>query len=343
MFLHVSTSFLSRLLPLCALLTVPLWSQGGPPTAVKAELFTVKQTNLPEQIRTIGTLRANESVTLVAESSRRLTKIHFTEGDDLKKAQLLFSLDDAELQGELAELEARLILARANQQRTALLLPSKAISQLDADTTEAEVRLLEAQKMTKEVQISKTKILAPFAGRGGVRMVSEGAFLTPTTALVNLQDLSQIKIDFSLPERYATQISKGQKFSFTVAGSGEVHQGTVTVIEPRIDEQTRSLQLRGLCPQPQGLLPGGFAEITLELTESKQGFLVPTQAIIPSPRGQGVYVIEAGKARMQTVEIGNRSEDDVQVISGLHEGDVIAVTNLNRMRPGMEVIPIATP
>lgn len=318
-------------------------AQGGPPAPVKAELQTVKVTNLPQKVNTIGTLRANESVTLVAESARRLMKIHFAEGDNVTAGQLLFALDDRELQAELNEIEAKLTLARANQQRTDQLLPSKAISQLEADTATAEVKLLEAQKQTKEVQIAKTKVIAPFAGKVGVRQVSEGAFLSPATALVNLQDLSQMKVDFTLPERYAVDIKKGLAFRFTVAGSGMEHEGTISVVEPMIDAQTRSLQVRGICPKPQGLLPGGFAEVSLTLEEVKQGFLVPTQAIVPSPRGQGVYVIDAGKARLQVVEIGQRTEDHVQVLTGLREGDQIALTNLTRIRPGMDVTAATKP
>lgn len=318
-------------------------AQGGPPTAVKAELLTVKSSDFPQQVRSVGTLRANESVTLVAESSRRLMKIHFTEGDEVTAEQVLFALDDSELQAELLEIEAKLALARANQKRTDQLLPSKAISQLEADTATAEVKLLEAQKQTKEVQIAKTQIRAPFAGRVGVRQVSEGAFLTTATPLVSLQDLSQMKVDFSLPERYTAEVEKGLAFTFTVAGSGVVHQGTISVVESMIDAQTRSLQVRGVCPQPKGLLPGGFAEITLTLRSNKQGFLVPTQAIVPSPRGQGVYVIDAGKARLQVVEIGQRTEDHVQVLTGLKADDQIAVTNLTRIRPGMDVTAAATP
>jgi membrane fusion protein (multidrug efflux system) len=193
------------------------------------------------------------------------------------------------------------------------------------------------------VQISKTEIRAPFAGRVGVRQVSEGAFVSPTTPLITLQDVSRIKVDFPLPERYSNEVKSGQKFTFTVAGSGQVYEGIVTVLEPAIDAATRSLQVRGLCTAPKGLLPGGFAEVTLTLDGLANGYLVPTQAIVPSARGQGVYVIEDGKAKLKTVEIGIRTDEQVQVLRGLNQGDVLATTNLLRIRPGLEVTAAKNP
>ena len=315
-----------------------------PPSAtVKAESYSVKTATFAEKIQTVGTLRANESVTLVAESSRRLSKILCIEGSLVKAGDLLFQLDDAELQAELQEIESRLALALANKQRAEELLPSKAISQLEADVAIAESRILESQKQTKLVQISKTKIIAPFAGRLGTRKVSEGAFLSPSMPLIDLQDVSQIKIDFSLPERYAGSILEKQSFTFTVAGQGKIHEGTITVIEPAIDPQTRSLLLRGVCTNPAGLFPGGFADVSIPLTSSAPSLLVPTQAIVPSPRGHGVYVMIDGKAQFKEVTIGTRTDEQVQILRGLAEGDVVLTTNLNRIRPGVEVSLVSPP
>jgi membrane fusion protein (multidrug efflux system) len=320
----------------------PMHAQG-PPAAVKAESHTVKALPFAEKIQTVGTLRANESVTLVAESSRRLTKVVCVEGAQVKAGDLLFQLDDAELQTELLEIESRLSLALANKQRNEDLLPSKAISQLEADMTAAEWRVLDAQKQTKLVEISKTKIVAPFAGRLGTRKVSEGTFLTPAMPLIDLHDVAQIKIDFSLPERYASAIKVSQDFTFTIAGQGKVHAGTVTVIEPAIDPQTRSLLLRGICTEPEGLIPGGFADVSIPLSASATSLMVPTQAIVPSPRGHGVYLVTNGKAQFKEVTIGTRTNDQVQILRGLAEGDVIATTNLNRIRPGVDVSLVTTP
>ncbi len=334
-------------LPSRCLLVLPLvlasaLAQGGPKGGassppLRAEVFIVKSAPFAQTLSTVGTLRANEAVTLVSELSRRLVKIHVEEGSEVAAGALLFKLDDSDLVAELAELEVRLKLAVANKKRVDSLATRSAISQQEIDVSTSEFNLLEAQRNTKAVQVSKTEIRAPFAGRVGVRQVSEGAFVSPTTPLITLQDVSRIKVDFPLPERYSGEVKSGQKFSFTVAGNGQVFEGAVTVLEPAIDATTRSLLVRGLCASPKGLLPGGFAEVTLNLDELANGFMVPSQALVPSPRGQGLYVIADGKARLQAVEIGIRTDDQVQILRGVNAGDVVATTNLLRLRPGLEV------
>jgi membrane fusion protein, multidrug efflux system len=325
-------------LPSLAAMAAAQGSKGGGP--LKAEIHRVKSAPFVQTLSTVGTLRANESVTLVPELSRRLVKIHIEEGSEVKAGDLLFKLDDSDLQAEIGEIESRLKLAGINKERAENLLPKKAISQQEYDIATSEFTLLEAQKNTQVVQIQKTEIRAPFSGRVGVRQVSEGAYVSPTTPLIALQDVSRIKVDFPLPERYSGEVRNGQHFSFTVAGNGNIFEGVVTVLEPAIDAATRSLLVRGLCTSPKGLLPGGFAEVTLALETLQNGFMVPSQAIVPSPRGQGVYLLEQGKARMQTVEIGIRTDDQVQILRGVKEGDVVATTNLLRIRPGIEVVPI---
>ena len=313
-------------------------AQSGPKAApLVAEVYQVKNVPFAQTLSTVGTLRANESVTLVSEPSRRLVKIQVQEGSDVAAGDLLFKLDDSDLVAELGEIDARLKLAETNKKRVENLLPSKAVSLQELDNSAAALNILQAQRNTQSVQISKTEIRAPFAGRVGVRQVSEGAFVSPATPLITLQDVSRIKVDFPLPERYSGEVRIGQKFTFTVAGNGQVFEGAVTVLEPAIDAATRSLLVRGLCSAPKGLLPGGFAEVTLTLDGLANGFMVPSQAIVPSPRGQGIYLIENGKAKLQPVEIGIRTAEQVQVLRGLNEGDVVAITNLLRIRPGLEV------
>lgn len=326
------------LLPfLVAVTSAQSGSKAGP---LVAEVFIAKSAPFAQTISTVGTLRANESVTLVPEVSRRLVKIHVKEGSEVAAGDLLFKLDDSDLVAELGEIEARMKLAAINKARVDKLLPSKAISQQEYDVSTSALALLVAQRNTQTVQISKTEIHAPFAGRVGVRQVSEGAFVSPATPLINLQDVSQIKVDFPLPERYADDVRSGQKFTFTVAGNGRVFQGSVTVLEPAIDAATRSLLVRGLCAEPKGLLPGGFAEVTLVLDGLANGFMVPSQAIVPSPRGQGIYLIENGRAKLQPVEIGIRTDEQVQILRGVKDNDVVATTNLLRIRPGLEVTAV---
>lgn len=327
----------------CTLLLAPgslLAQAKGPAAAVAAETYTVKTTPMASTVTTVGTLRANESVDIVPELTKRLVKVEVQEGAQVSKDEVLFILDDADLTAEISEIDARLKLAEANETRTGSLLPERAISKQAYDLAKAELDIFKAQKVTREVELAKTRIRAPFAGKTGVRRVSEGALVTPTTVLMSLQDLSRIKVDFPLPERYAAEVKPGQKFSFTVAGNATRFEGKVQVIEPAVEAATRSLQVRGVCEQPKGLLPGGFADVTLDLDTVENGFAIPSQAVVPSAKGQGVYIVKNGKAEFRDVEIGLRTAGQVQVLHGLSEGDQVLITNLLRLRPGVEVTPL---
>ena len=306
--------------------------------AVAAVGVAAKAEPLSETIPTVGTLRANESVDVVSELSRRLVKVQVEEGSEVKAGQVLFKLDDSDLKAEINQIDAKRRLAQGNEQRNRELLASKAISQQDYDASKADLDVVEAEHAAKAVELDKTEIRAPFAGRIGRREVSEGAWVSPTIKLVNLQDLARIKVDFPLPARYADEIHPGLPFTFTVAGNTREYKGLVKVVEPRIDPDTRSLLVRGECSAPDAaLVPGAFAEVTLKLDAIRDGLDVPAQAVVPSARGQGVYVAKAGKAVLVDVVIGLRTPEKVVVTRGLAEGDVVLTTSLLRLRPGLEV------
>lgn len=311
---------------------------GAPAGPLRAEVFEVKAVERERRLSAIGTLRANESAEIVAELAKRVVAIPVEEGARVEAGEVLFQLDDAELKAALDETAARLRLAEANAERAAQLLPDQAISRQEFEAAKAEVDVLRAQVAAQEVELSKSLIRAPFAGRIGVRRVSPGALVTPGLVLAVLQDGSRIKVDFTLPERHAAEVAVGQAIHFTVAGSGVVHEGRVAVIEPEIDAATRSVRVRGICESPDGLFPGGVAEVELTLDGRTSGFPIPAQAILPSASGQAVMVIENGRARLQPVVTGNRTPSEVEILRGLSEGDRIATTNLLRIRPGVDVI-----
>ena len=304
-----------------------------PVTIIRAESAPLRET-----VSAVGTLRANESVLIVSELSRRLTRVHAEEGARVQRGDLLFKLYDADLVAELAEIEARRRLAIANEQRSRELLKGRTASQQDYDRERAALDQVEAERAVKQALLAKTEIRAPFAGRIGIRRVSEGAWITPDTPLTTLQDLSHVKVDFSLPERYAESVRPGQVFTFSVTGLSNVFTGRVTVVEPVIDSASRSVQVRGLSQQPdERLLPGGFAAVSLELDDVRDGFLIPTEALVPSARGHGVYLVRGQVAELVPVDIGLRTPDRVQVLRGLSAGDQVIVTNLIRLRPGLTV------
>jgi membrane fusion protein (multidrug efflux system) len=303
-----------------------------------ADAVAVKPSIVRATIPAVGTLVANESVQITGELSRRLVKVFVKEGAEVKKGDILFKLDDADLQAELARLRIRRKLAEGIATRQQKLLEGGLLSQENFDRGSADVNLIDAEMTVLSVNLAKTQIRAPFSGKVGLRRASEGAWITPSTPIITLQDTSKIKIDFPLPERYAAAVTVGQKFSFRTAGIDEAFEGTVVVLEPQIDTTTRSLLVRGHTDNPHGkLVPGSFASIDVPLKETADGILIPARAIIPSMGGHGVFVARGDIAQFRQVEIGLRTDTDVQILSGLAPGDIVLLSNLLRIRDGSPV------
>jgi membrane fusion protein (multidrug efflux system) len=310
---------------------------------LRAEIHRVASSPVREEVKTVGTLVANESVRVVPELSRRLVSVEVEEGTQVEAGALLFRLDDADLRAQLAELEIQRDLAARTEERQRALLEyeKKALSQQAYDQALAELRALEAQIDVLRVTLSRTEIRAPFRARVGLRRVSEGAWVTPETLLTTLQDTSRLKVDFTLPERYAGRVAAGQPFRFGVTGRREIFSGSVVAVEPAIEAQSRSLLVRGIAENPSGaLLPGAFVSVELPIERDAEGILVPAQAVVPSATGHSVFVLRDGRAELQEIEIGLRTRDAVEVLRGLAVGDTLLTTNLLRLRPGQPVEPI---
>ncbi|MGH7899379.1 MAG: efflux RND transporter periplasmic adaptor subunit, partial [Candidatus Binatia bacterium] len=294
---------------------------------------------LRETVRAVGTLVANESVEIVAELSRRLVRVHVSEGRHVAQGDVLFDLDDADLRASLAELVVRRRLAERTleRQRTLIAQEKKALSQHAYDQSRAELDSSAAQIAALEVTLAKTKLRAPFAGTIGLRRVSEGAWVTPTTVLTTLQDTSRVKVDFKLPERYAAAVAFGRSFEFTVAGRPERFTAGIVAVEPAIEAETRSVVVRGVADNAgAALFPGAFASIELPL-EQAGGVMVPAEAVVPSVDGHSVFVLRDGRAELRKVEIGTRTAESVQVLRGLAEGETVLTSNLLRISPGAAV------
>jgi membrane fusion protein (multidrug efflux system) len=324
--------------------TAPAAPAASADDVLRAETYVVEPAAVRDTVRTVGTLAANESVNVVAEISRRLVTVHVTEGTEVDAGALLFKLDDADLRAQLAELEVRLRLATrtAERQRALLDYDKKAVSQQAFDQAQAELQTVQAQIASLRVTLAKTEIRAPFRARVGLRRVSEGAWITPETLMTTLQDTSRVKIDFSVPERYAGAVSIGQTVSFEVAGRPQHFEATVVAIEPMIDATSRSLLVRAVSENPDGnLLPGAFASVEVPITQRGSGILVPAQAIIPSAGGHSVYLLRDGRAELREVEIGLRTREAVEIRRGVAVGDIVLTSNLLRVRAGSRVEPVA--
>jgi membrane fusion protein (multidrug efflux system) len=306
----------------------------SPPIAV--EVYTVQPEAFEVQVPATGTLLARESVEIVSELARRLLKVRAEEGRYVRAGDVLFELDSADLRAELNKAAVQARLARATLARTESLASDGIANQQELDLAKGRTEELVAERELLEVTLSKTQIRAPFSGRLGLRRVSEGAWLSPNTVLSTLQDTSALKLDFTLPERYAGAVSQGGAFRFRVEGKGQSFTGKISAVEPLLDVATRSLRVRGLVEGNTGLMPGSAASIELPL-RVEQALLVPSLALVPGVDGRRVYLAEHGVVRSVLVEVGLRTGDRAQLLSGITAGDQVITSNLLRLRDGAPV------
>ena len=317
----------------------PNQRQNQQSQVISADGFIIKEQNLDNEIRTIGSIRANEEVEIRSEVSRKITSIGFKEGAYVGRGQTLFRLDASDLTARLRKLEIEEKLAIAKFEREKKLLEKGLTSQEEYDIEENTLEKIRADMSITRIDISKTSIHAPFSGIAGLRNVSRGSYVTPQTVLVTMQDVSKVKIDFSIPEKYIYLFKKGQKVIFTVDGIDGEFDGEVFAYEPKVENNTRSLVLRAVCSNPgKKLMPGTFANVTFKMSETSGAILIPTQALVPKLKGQSVFVVKEGKAKLLDVDIGNRSEEFVQITSGnINPGDTILTTNILRLKENSAV------
>jgi len=303
--------------------------------SVKAHI--VKSERLSNIVFSTGSIMANEEVELQSETSGKITSINFTEGSHVTKSDLLVKINDADLQAQLRRAESEVKVAEEKEFRQRTLLERNLISQEEYDNTLNEFNASKADCDLIKAQIEKTEIRAPFSGIVGLRSVSEGSFVNTSTVIARLQNLSNLKIDFSIPERYSSMVRLGDEIEFRVSGDNEFYTAKVYAIEPRIDPSTRTLQIRAFCRVYKNLIPGAFANVQLKLKETAGAILVPSVSIVPELKGQRVYLYKDGTVIPQNVEIGIREETRVQILSGLNAGDTVITSGILQIRPGAKV------
>lgn len=305
---------------------------------LKVEAYVVKPASFAETLEIPGTLTANESVAIQAEINGRIVALNVQEGRYVEKGALLVKLYDGDLVAQLRKLEVQLQLAQKTEERQSQLLKIQGISQQDYDISLLQVNNLKADIGIIKTNILKTEIRAPFSGKLGLRNISEGAFVSPSTVIATINQINQLKLDFSIPEKYINKLRMGQPIQFTAEGSNREYTAKVTATESAITENNRSLLVRATVTKTDAsLLPGSFAKVKLSFDPDPSAILVPTQAIIPQAKGKKVIIIKAGKAVFTDVTTGVRNADKIQIISGLYPNDTIAVTGLMSLRPDNKV------
>jgi membrane fusion protein, multidrug efflux system len=315
-----------------------------PPEALPVTVLHVVEKPLDTKLVTNGVLRNNESVGLTPEVTRRLKHVHVQEGQRVKKGDLLFELEAVDLVARHHEAQVRhgaLAILEARQKK---LLAEGVTSQNDYDRAKNDLDIAAAAVAVVAADLERTRVRAPFDGKIGLMRVSEGAMVGPgfgtEAVLVALEDDSRVKVDFTVPERFSPHLAVGAPFTFRTEG-GVPLSGKVMAIEPRLDERTGAVRLRGLSepldPARLQVFAGQHVSVELELHGSASIVMVPAEIVTPSLGGHSVFVVEEGAAKPRTVELGIRTETEVAIVKGLVPGDLVITNNLVKLRPGMKV------
>lgn len=314
---------------------------GGPKKDMPLQVdgFIVITKNLAENLEVPGTLQPFEETEIRPEISGRLVALYIQEGNTVQKGALLAKLFDEDLQAQLKKLQVQLQIAQKTLERQQELLKIQGISQQEVDLSELQVNNIKADMELVRVNISKTEIRAPYSGRLGLRNVSLGAYVSPTMVLTTLRQLNQLKLDFTVPEKYGQLFTKGKTVQFMVTGVRRNFSATVLATEAAVAAESRSLKVRAAVAGNDGaLMPGAYAKVLINTAGTGSSPVVPTQAIIPQARGKKVVVFKNGEAEFRDVETGVRDEDFVQVVEGLQPGDTVVTTGLLAIRPQSKLV-----
>ncbi len=302
------------------------------------EGFVVKPSVIDQTISISGTIKPMEETVLMPEVPGRVVMINLDEGKFAKQGTILIKLFDDDLQAQLHKAQAQLELAEQTQIRQGELMKVNGISQLDYDQSVLQVHSIKADIEVLKVQIRKTEVHAPFDGVIGLRNISLGAEVTPSTSLATIRAVKQLKLDFSVPEKYSMQVRPGSKVQFTVQGDERKHNAAVMATEEGIDPGTRNLKVRALVKMDSAsFVPGTFANVELRLNENKNALMVPTQAIIPRERDKQLIVARSGKAEFIKVKTRIRQESMIEVTEGIQPGDTVVTTGILFIKPGIDL------
>ena len=314
---------------------IPAMPAPGKPQSAKVMGLLLKEEVVNNKIFVTGSVLSNEEVSLMPEISGKIIAIRFKEGSTVNKGELLVKINDADLQAQLKKLKLQEKLAAEKEVRQKKLIDINGISKEEYDATLSQLNSVKADIEVLQAQIAKTEIYAPFTGTIGIRKISEGAYVTTSTLIATIQQINPLKIDFSLPEKYSSTVQVNDQLEFTIDGNLSKYKATVSAIEPKVDINTRTLQVRAITSNEKGnIFPGCFANIELQMSKNEKSILIPTQTLIPILKGAKVFVSKNGIAEERKVITGVRSSDKVQIIDGLKAGDTLITSGLMMLKAG---------
>jgi len=310
----------------------------GPGRAVNVVTEVIEFRPMVDTIQALGTAGANESVEIRPRISSLVERIAFEEGQIVHQGDLLVELENDEIVAGLSVAEAALSESRSLYERSRSLASSQAISTSNLEQLFAQVQVDEAQVEAARARLDNTIIRAPFSGRIGLRRVSPGSFVSNTTVITTLDDVTRIKLDFSVPEAFLTVLREGMNIEAnSLVYPDRVFNGSVTSIDTRLDPVTRAVQVRAVIPNDDGVLkPGMFMSVELH-RDRGEVLLAPEQAIVPEGTQQFVFVVNDGVVEKREVLLGRRIPGYVAVDDGLVAGEAVVTEGTDKIRQGSQV------
>jgi len=308
-------------------------SKSGPTTV---DVIIASRESISDKVEVNGTVVANEFAELRPEVSGLLTFLDVPEGKTIQKGTVIARINNADLLAQLNKSKVLLELAVTNEQRLAKLLAVNGVNQADYDLAFNNSNSLKADMVYTQALIDKTIIRAPFTGVVGLRKVSAGAYVSPTTVISTMQQLNNLRIDFTVPEVYQSFVARGGTVDVVIDQKGTIQKATVIATEPQIDQNTRNITVRATLSGAQSS-PGSFAKVYLNAGAQKSSILIPTNCIIPESRNKKVVTVKGGKAVFVTIETGVRKADFVEVTKGINVGDSVVVSGVLFARPDAPV------
>ncbi len=300
---------------------------------VVVDIIIAEKNPVANVIEANGTVIAKEFVELRPEVSGRLIYLNLPEGRLIAKGTVVARVNDADLLAQIARSKVQLELAQKTVDRFKRLLDVNGLNQADYDAALNQVNILKADIVYSRVLIDKTVVKAPFTGVAGLRQVSPGAYVTPATIIATLQQTSEVKIDFTLPEMYASAIKTGALVEVEVdAVTKERSRAIIIATEPGANTDTRNLKVRALLKGAKAIT-GAFVKVYIDAGKGRSSIKVPANCIIPDDKNNQVVLVKNGKADFVNVQMGLREENTVEITSGINEGDSVVVTGVLFARP----------
>jgi len=321
------------------------WGGGFqmPPTPV--EVTRPGYQGVEDRFQTIGTIAADEAVTVVAEIPGTVARLPFTEGGTVRKGELLAKLDDREMQAALDRAIALRDQARSNLNRIKPLVEQGAMPQQNLDDSDAAVRVAEANVAFAQAQLDKTRITSPFSGAAGARKVSPGTYVQPGTPITDVASVEQLRVNFSVPERYLQDLQVGSAVTVTTtAFPNDEIAGTVMVIEPRVDVATRNVGIVARIENPESKLrPGMSANVAVTLSQRESALTIPSEAVVLDQNQPYVFTVKPDSTIARVaVRLGSRTRHYVEVLSGVDASQSIVRAGQQKIFDGAKVVPVSS-